>query len=384
VSDSLKVQVFKLSRLFAPDALRGLLIVLMALDHASLFVAHKHPTGETWGGPFPVYRDALTFLTRLVTHLAAPGFFLLMGAGMVLLAHAYQERGWSRWAIMRHLVMRGFVLIALKLLVVNRAWELLPGGWGIQIYIGVLFALGACMILGSLLLWLKPIHLLGVTLVLLISTELLVPDPSQWGQGLHLLPYVLWVPGGITGAGGRMLVWSYYPVLPWLKFVTFGMILGHWLVEDRRKAFDRAWKLGLAFLANFVVLRCLNGFGNVRPRIGNTWIDFLNVVKYPPSIVFTLLTTGVNLILLALLGRAGPQAQRWLRPLTVFGQAPLFFYVSHLFLYASLGRLLTPHGTSIPAMYPYWLLGLALLYPLCLWYGRLKARQPVGSIWRLF
>jgi uncharacterized membrane protein len=377
-------QAGTLSRLFAPDALRGLLMVLMALDHANLFVAHKHPTGETWGGPFPVYHDALTFLTRLVTHLAAPGFFLLMGAGMVLLAHAYQERGWSRWAIMRHLMVRGLVLIAVKLLVVNRAWELSPGGWGIQLYIGVLFALGACMILGSLLLWLKPTYLLVLTLVLLIGTELAVPDPSQWGQGQHLLPYVLWLPGGITGSGGRMLVWSYYPVLPWLKFVTFGMVLGHWLVKDRSKIFDRAWKLGLAFLGAFVVLRYLNGFGNIRPRMGNGWIDFLNVVKYPPSIVFTLMTTGVNLVLLGLLGRASRQAQRWLRPLAIFGQTPLFFYVLHLFLYAALGRLLTPQGTSIPAMYPYWLLGLAILYPLCLWYGRFKARQPVGSIWRLF
>jgi uncharacterized membrane protein len=284
-------------------------------------------------------------------------------------------------------------LIALKLLLVNRAWELSPGGWGIQLYIGVLFALGACMILGSLLLWLKPSHLLLLTLVLLIGTELAVPDPSQWGQGQHLLPYLLWLPGGITGTGGRLLVWSYYPVLPWLKFVTFGMVLGHWLVKDRSEALNRAWKLGLIFLGAFVVLRYLNGFGNIRPRMGNSryavpplggWIDFLNVVKYPPSIVFTLMTTGVNLILLGLLGRAGRQAQRWLRPLIVFGQAPLFFYVLHLFLYTALGRLLTPQGTSIPAMYPYWLLGLAILYPLCLWYGRFKARQPVGSIWRLF
>jgi uncharacterized membrane protein len=388
-------QAGTLSRLFAPDALRGLMMVLMALDHANLFVAHKHPTGETRGGPFPVYHDALTFLTRLVTHLAAPGFFLLMGAGMVLLAHAhqprptdggteYQQRGWSRWAITRHLITRGFVLIALKLLVVNRAWELSPGGWGIQLYIGVLFALGACMILGSLLLWLKPIHLLLLTLVLLIGTELAVPAPSQWGQGQHLLPYLLWLPGRITGAGGRMLVWSYYPVLPWLKFVTFGMVLGHGLVGDRRKALSRAWKLGLIFLGAFVVLRYLNGFGNIRPRMGNGWIDFLNVVKYPPSIVFTLMTTGANLVLLGLLGGAGRLAQRWLRPLIVFGQAPLFYYVLHLFLYAALGRLLTPQGTSIPAMYPYWLLGLAILYPLCLCYGRFKARQPMGSIWRLF
>jgi uncharacterized membrane protein len=393
MSENSDAQGSKPSRLFAPDALRGLLMALMALDHASLFVAHKHPTGEMWGGPFPAYYDTLTFLTRWVTHLCAPGFFLLMGFGMVLLAHAYRQRGWSRWAITRHFLIRGAVLIVLKLLVVNRAWELAPGGWGIQLYIGVLFALGACMILGSLLLWLEPIYpqegvrstyLLGVTLVLVIGTELLVPDPSQWGTRLTLPRLLLLVPGGITGSGGRTVLWSYYPVLAWLKLVTFGMVFGCWLLENHKNAFSRAWKLGLAFLAAFVVLRYLGGFGNIRPRMGNTWVDFLNLVKYPPSIVFTLMTTGINLILLGLLGRVRQPEQQWLRPLTVLGQTPLFFYVVHLFLYAALGRLLTPQGTSIAAMYPYWLLGLAMLYPLCLWYGRFKARQPVGSIWRLF
>jgi len=385
-------QVGNPSRLFAPDALRGLLMALMALDHASLFVAHKHPQGEMWGGAFPAYSDTLAFLTRWVTHLCAPGFFFLMGVGMALLAHSYHQRGWSRWAITRHFLIRGAMLIALKLLVVNRAWELTPGGWGIQLYIGVLFALGACMILGSLLLgtlypllgvWLKPTFLL-LTLVLMIGTELLVPGPSQWGARLGLLRLLLWVPGGIFGAQGQTVLWSYYPVLPWLKLVTFGMVLGFWLAKNRENALSRAWKLGLAFLAAFVVLRCLNGFGNIRPRMGSTWIDFLNVVKYPPSIVFTLMTMGINLLLLALLGRARERAQKWLRPLLVFGQTPLFFYVLHLFLYAALGKLLTPRGTSIPAMYPYWLLGLAVLYPLCLWYGQFKARQPSGSIWRLF
>jgi hypothetical protein len=97
---------------------------------------------------------------------------------------------------------------------------------------------------------------------------------------------------------------------------------------------------------------------------------------------FTLLTTGVNLIILGLLGRASDGMQRFLRPLAVFGQVPLFFYLTHIFLYASLGHLLTPNGTSIPAMYPYWLLGLVILYPFCLWYGRLKHRQPTNSILR--
>ena len=89
----------KAARLFAPDALRGLIITLMALDHASLFIAHKHSSGEMWGGPYPVYTDTLAFLTRFVTHFCAPGFFFLMGVGMALLALSRQEQGWSKWRI---------------------------------------------------------------------------------------------------------------------------------------------------------------------------------------------------------------------------------------------------------------------------------------------
>jgi hypothetical protein len=162
------------------------------------------------------------------------------------------------------------------------------------------------------------------------------------------------------------------------------MIFGHWLVDDPGKAFKRALGFGAAFLLAFLVLRYLDGFGNIRPRGGDTWIDFLNLVKYPPSITFNLLTMGVTLIIMGLFARAGEKLQRFFRPLVVFGRVPLFFYLAHLFLYAGLGLWLTPNGTSIPKMYPYWLLGLLILYPLCLWYGRLKQRQVANSILRFF
>jgi uncharacterized membrane protein len=367
----------KASRLFALDGLRGLIIVLMALDHANHFVAQKHPPSEIWDGAFPVYYDTLTFLTRLVTHLAAPGFFFLMGAGIALFVRTRLEQGWSRWAIVRHFLIRGGVLVATQLLVVNRAWELSPQGWGLRIYIGVLCALGGTMILSSLLVWLKPAYLLGLTLALFVGMELTHPGLGMWRDVSHdPISVILLRPGGDSS------LWAYYPVLPWLELVTFGMVFGHWVADDPQKAFSRAWKLGLAFLGAFVLLRIPDGFGNVRPRMGNSWIDFLNPVKYPPSMTFTLMTTGANLTLLWLFSKADEQVRRFLQPLVVFGQAPLFFYVLHLFLYAAIGLLVAPNGTSIPAMYPFWLLGLLILFPLSLWYGRLKHRQPANSILR--
>ncbi len=366
----------KSSRLFSLDGLRGLIMVLMALDHANHFIAQQHSPGEYWGGPFPAYRDALPFLTRLVTHLCAPGFFFLMGVSMFLFANSRRKQGWSADAIIGHFFVRGGLLIALQLLVVNRAWELSPGGWGPETYIGVLFALGGTMILGSLLLWLKPLYLLPLTVVFVLGTELLTPHPGEWNQMFQPLSRLLLIPGG------TLELWVNYPVLPWLELVTLGFLFGRWLADDAQRAFNRALWLGGAFLLAFLVIRILDGFGNIRPRSGSTWIDFLNVVKYPPSITFSLLTMGVNLLILGLLARANERLRRSLQPLVVFGRVPLFFYLAHLFLYAGLGFWLVPRGTSMLSMYPYWLLGLLILYPLCLWYGQLKHRQPANSVLR--
>lgn len=366
----------KAARFFPLDALRGLIMILMALDHANHFVAQQHPSGEYWGGTLPLYTDALSFLTRLVTHFAAPGFFFLMGVGMLLFTQSRRKQGWSVWAVIGHFVLRGGLLIALQLLVVNRAWELSPSGWELDIYIGVLVALGGTMILGSLLVWLKPRYLLALTLLLVIGTELLASSPDLLYQPLPLPARLLLIPGG------DLALWVNYPILPWLELVTFGMVFGYWVKDDPRKVFGRALGIGVAFLLIFLVLRYLDGFGNLRPREGNTWIDFLNVVKYPPSITFSLMTMGVNLVFLGLFTRVGERWQRFFAPLTIFGQVPLFFYVTHLFLYVGFGLLLTPMGTSIPVMYPYWLLGLVILFPLCYLYGRFKHRQPAQSLLR--
>lgn len=369
----------KSNRLLAVDALRGLIIVVMALDHANHFVAQKHPTGEQWGGPFPIYRDSFSFLTRFITHLAAPGFFFLMGVGMLLFAKSRRRQGWSRWAVIRHFVLRGLLLILLQFILVNRAWELSPGGWILGNYVGVLFALGGTMILASFLLWLQPRYLLAITVVLFLGTELMHPAPGIWSSVNPSLIDLLFI-----FSGGDLSLWSNYPILPWLELVTFGLVFGYWLDEDSKEALNRGLWLGIVFLFAFALLRLLDSFGNIRPRAGDSWIDFLNVVKYPPSMVFSLLTTGMNLIILWLFSKLAKARSIILEPLAVFGRAPLFFYVLHLFLYAALGYLFAPRGTSIIAMYPYWLLGLILLYPLCLWYGRVKQRKALTSLWRLF
>ena len=183
-------------------------------------------------------------------------------------------------------------------------------------------------------------------------------------------------------------------MLPWLELVVFGMAVGKWLLEDARQALEWAWKLGAVFVVAFVVVRYLDGFGNIRPRMGNRWIDYLNVVKYPPSIAFTLLTTGFNLLVLGLFGRVADKARALLWPLAVFGRVPLFYYVIHIYLAHLLAMLagtlqgyplrawLVPHwlkpagyGFGLPVVYLAWIGLVAALYPACSWYARLKTRK---------
>jgi uncharacterized membrane protein len=363
-------------RLFPLDALRGLIIVFMALDHANYFIAQQHSSGEHWGGTFPAYNSALPFLTRLVTHFSAPGFFFLMGVGMLLFADSRKKQGWNIWKIIAHFWIRGLILIALQLFVINPIWKAGPEFFP-EIYIGVLIALGVTMMLGSLFLQLPPIALLFLTLGLLVGTEWLHPDPSTWGTLNIDFPSML-----LMRSGGDGFLWSNYPALPWLELVIFGILFGKWLHADSKKAYQRGLWLGIAMWASFVAIRYFDGFGNIRPRAGDTWIDFLNVVKYPPSMVFTFMTMGSNLLVLWGFSRANKLVETVSRPLVVFGREPLFVYVTHLALYMLMGKYIWPNGMSIPAMIPYWLLGLLVLYPLALWYGRFKQNQPSHSIWR--
>jgi len=349
----------------ALDGLRGLIVVLMALDHANLFITEAHSPGEHWFR-MPQFGSAVPFLTRLVTHPAAPGFFFLMGIGLVMFAGTRRERGWSEARIIRHFLGRGTGLIVLQFTIVNLAWQSGPGTEP-TLYLGVLAALGGGMLLGGLVLRLPAWALATASAAMFVVTELTHPDAADWEQ-LFSQPL-----GLVFGySGGTDFFWSNYPILPWLELVLLGMAFGKWLRRDRDRAYRWALWIGATFLIGFAILRTGDGFGNVVAR-QEGWIGFFNVTKYPPAMTFTLLTMGFNFVALAALARIGDR--RRLEPLTVFGSVPLFFYLTHLYLYSALGRL-EPGTGSYPTMYLLCLTGLAILYPVCLWYRRLKRRYP--------
>ena len=361
-------------RQYPVDLLRGILIILMALDHANFHIAQQHSSGEYWGGPFPVYPTPAHFFTRFVTHFSAPGFFFLMGVGMVLFFQSRTKIGWSKKEIRAHFLIRGLVLILLQVaLNFGRIWSAgstIAPLW----YLGVLAALGAGMIFCIPLLELKPIILGCGAGLFFIMMEVLTPDPGMWGRAFTDIPGVL-----LIYAGGQGEIWVNYPLLAWIEVVLLGMMFGNWIKLKPEKAYKNGAIIGVLFLVGFLVLRIMNGFGNIRSYQSGSWTEFLNLVKYPPSMTFLLLTLGFNLIMLWIISTMVPDTIKAVNPFLVFGKTPLFSYLGHLVIYAIMGRLLVPQGSSLLVMYCFWLLGLGILYPSARWFGKYKRTQSDRS-----
>jgi uncharacterized membrane protein len=173
-----------------------------------------------------------------------------------------------------------------------------------------------------------------------------------------------------------------YPVVPWLGATGLGLIFGRLIQRLPERVARTALWTGLGLFFIFVVIRLNGGFGNLN-EVPTGWMGFLNVVKYPPSLAFLTVALGLNLLVVAV----WPWFQRHLhssyRPLILFGRTPLFFYIVHLWIFALLG-LLFRRGSDLATMYAMWLLGVAILYPLCYWYSKFKSGRPGNSIWRFF
>jgi uncharacterized membrane protein len=377
----------KKERLLPLDALRGMIMILMAIDHANYFVARAHPTGEFWGISIPQYNNLFEFLTRFVTHICAPGFFFLMGVGMILFANSRRSLGWTDSKIFRHFLSRGLILIGFQFFFENNAWILGPayafnppgGGETVWIHFGVLFALGSTMIIGAFFLRAKPLVLISVCSAIIFGSQFLIPGSSQASRLYSPLLRILYIPG----QSGILQV--FYPIIPWLGIVIFGLFLGKWLLYDKSRAYRRSFILGGIFLLAFFALRTIGGFGNIHPPESSSLISYLNVTKYPPSLVFTFLTLGLCLIFIGIFSRAQSSLVRWGKPLLVFGRSALFFYIIHLYLFAFIGLFFASSGGSgLVIMYPIWLAVLIVLYFLCQWYGNYKKQKPPGSIWRFF
>jgi uncharacterized membrane protein len=208
-------------------------------------------------------------------------------------------------------------------------------------------------------------------------TQILVPSAENAERLYSPALRILLIPGQT----GTLRV--IYPLIPWLGITGLGILFGSGLIRNRKSTHRRTLFAGVALVILFLIVRALGSFGNFHPPQGTNIVAFLSLTKYPPSLVFILLTLGLNLLLIYFLMRWETALTRWAKPLLIFGQTALFFYLVHLYIYGFIGFAF-PRGTGYGQLYIIWLVGLAVLYPLCLLYRRFKSKTPLDSIWRFF
>jgi uncharacterized membrane protein len=367
------------TRIASIDVLRGLVMVLMALDHVRDYftVARCSPMDLSCTTP-------ALFFARWITNYCAPVFMLLAGVGAGIAAGRM-----SRSALRRFLVTRGLWLVVLEVTVVQHVWTFnlrYESGLVLQ----VIWALGASMIVLAAVAGL-PRHTIGlVGLAIVCGHDLLdgIP-PSRFGAWAPL-----WNVLHVQGPTPFGLV--LYPLVPWIGV----MMLGWWLADlFARPAAERRRDLltiGCAAVWAFAGLRLANLYGDPTPWSSQatstlTVLSFLNVAKYPPSLCYLLMTLGPALIVLALLERA---RGRVAGALATLGRVPLFFYVLHLavaHLLAGMVALAMGFGTTalgtiflhfpkgwgfwLAGVYVAWLAVLAITYPACVWFAGVKRRR---------
>ena len=355
------------SRIQSLDVLRGAIMIVMALDHVREFFTSS-----------PIRPEDLTkttealFLTRWITHFCAPVFMFAAGAGTFL---GGQRK--SRAELSRFLWTRGLWLVLLELTVERFAFffDLIQS----PVLLIVLWALGVSMIALAGLIWL-PARILAAVSLGVIAFHNLFDSVRAANFGLAApLWNVLHQPGPIRASGPVVIVG--YPLIPWIFVMSAGYCFGRvflWPSERRRHFLLR---LGLVLTAAFIAIRALNIYGDPvswSPQ-RTPWftpISFLNVTKYPPSLDFLLMTLGPAILTLGLLDgiRVRPA-----NPLLIFGRVPLFYFVVHLYIIhaaaALLGSVRYGTGYGLWICYAIWAAVVVALYPLCLWFARLKERR---------
>ncbi len=391
------------SRISEIDMMRGLVIVLMALDHVRDYF---HVGAFRFDPLDPAQTTPLLYATRWITHLCAPTFVFLAGVSAYLQA----VKGKSGPALSSFLVKRGLWLIFLELTVLSFGWSF---GFPYAFFLQVIWAIGWSMIALAGLVLLPRSASLAVGLAIVAGHNLLDPlTPQQFG-GASLLWSALHE-GGPIFVGGAPIGLFAYPILPWIGVMALGYGAGPLFVEPAATRNRKLLFIGAGMIALFLLLRFIDGYGNPAPGTaggpyggGESWRDqnsfggaamvFLDVQKYPPSLMFTFATLGIMFLLLPLLARLkGLPA----RVLLTFGAVPFFFYVLHIWLAhaiaiaanAALGRdasglfnylrnvFMAPErlqslGFSLPWVYVAWIAVLSMLYPLCACWADLKRRR---------
>jgi uncharacterized membrane protein len=360
------------NRIAAIDWMRGLVMVLMIIDHASMAFDRHHLSQDS-----AMYPEAATmalpageFFTRWMTHICAPTFVLLAGVALALSVERRAAKGMAARDIDRFIITRGAIIALLDLTVVSFG----SGRWNM----GVLFAIGVSMICMA-----------GLRR---LPTGALVAIGLGWFAFGELLTDWVWDPPGSSSPMAAILIANYasenllikYPVIPWLAIMVLGWALGRHANnfqagKARVSAQKVLWIAGAAALVVFVIVRASQGYGDMfLNRMDNSWQQWLHVSKYPPSLSYVTLELGLMSLCLAGLARIEPRIG--VRPngvFLVFGQTAMFFYLVHRLAFEIPATYFGLRGVGGLAT-TYWVaaLMLVLLYPACRWYRTVKAAHP--------
>lgn len=382
------------------DALRGLVMVLMALDHVRDFVHHDaalySPTDLTRA-------SGALFLTRWVTHFCLPVFMFCAGVG----AKLWLRNGRSIPQLSRFLLTRGLWLMVLEVTVMRLGYNFnfsLNSPWLLLI----LWGFGVSMVAFAALVWLPERWLVGVSVVGILASNCLdfVPAP---GSGARLWIWTIFRQPGFVKVGNGGFV-TPYPLIPWVLVMSAGYCFGSLVARPRPELQRISGGLGAAMCAGFVALRAWNHYGDPAPWTHMrsalfTVLSFLNCTKYPGSLDFVLMTLGPALLLFSLFCRLDLRSGN---PLVVFGRVPLFYFILHFYLIhviavvidfvryggAALAFTFMPvpsmggeaklfpasYGIPLWGVYVVWSFVLVALYPICVWYGRVKGQRRGGLL----
>lgn len=376
-------------RIHSIDIVRGIVMVIMALDHIRdlMHVSSltQSPTDLNTTTPF-------LFFTRWITYLCAPTFVFLSGTS----AYLSMKRRGDIDATRKFLLKRGLWLILMEFTLVNFAlW------FDVQfriLMLQVIAAIGAGFIILSFLLKvnLKTIGL--VSLLIIFSHNLLQFLPQINSKAISVLLNIFFVPGPQT-VSKDFIFFTAYPVIPWAVMLLLGFSFGK--VFEREAASQKKYLLNCSVIALllFIILRFVNVYGDPFPwsaqkETAMTVVSFFNVTKYAPSLQFDLLFFGIMFLLLWLT----TDLSGWFQNIfSVYGKVPMFYYLIHLYLIRlavfvmvfaqgfhwkdllfrpfQFGRPASGSGISLGMVYLVWLLIVVLLYPLCKWYGNYKMQH---------
>jgi uncharacterized membrane protein len=381
-------------RINSIDITRGFVMVIMALDHVREFF---HASAMTTSPTDLETTTTALFFTRWVTHLCAPAFVFLAGASAYIslkrLNNVRESSGF--------LLKRGIWLVVLEFTLINFAlW------FDIRfrlIILEVIAAIGLSFIVLSVILRLNS-RIIGIAGIIIIFTHnLLQGVPLPANPASEAIFSVLFRPNLLPVIPGFSF-FTAYPLIPWLGIMLIGFGCGELFMMPAEKRKSIFLKLGLAFILLFAAIRFSNFYGDPsrwsEQRSG--WfglLSFINVTKYPPSLLFSLLFTGLTLIVLFICEKAGNRITRFLE---IYGKVPFFFFIVHLYLIHALmfvmlfiqgygledlsfgvfknGRPETGGGVGLAVVYLVWAGVVAALYPICKWYGDYKAAHREKKI----